>query len=117
MVPGWQCKAGNARLARAASPASPSAFCDLPPGRHATQQHRREAAQAHLAEPSARMGTRPREDRHCRAGASEEHCQVRLSVVSTGTTTVRMGTAAAGGAGWGEKGGAAERVYVRQKAC
>ena len=34
----------------------------------------------------------PREVRHCRAGASLEHCQVRLSVVRTGTTTVRMGT-------------------------
>ena len=55
-----------------------------------------EALDPHRAEPSARMGTRPREQRHWRAGASEEHCHVRLSVVSTGTTTVRMGTAQRG---------------------
>ena len=40
------------------------------------------------AEPSDSMGSRPRVTRHCRAGASPEQDQVRLSVVSTGTATV-----------------------------
>ena len=40
------------------------------------------------AEPSDSMGSRLRVTRHCLAGASPEHDQVRLSVVSTGTATV-----------------------------
>ena len=40
------------------------------------------------AEPSDSMGSRPRVTKHCRAGASPEQDQVRLSVVSTGTATV-----------------------------
>lgn len=43
------------------------------------------------AEPSASKGNRPRVMRHWRAGASPEQVQVRLSVVSTGTATVRTG--------------------------
>jgi hypothetical protein len=45
-----------------------------------------------LAEPSARRGRRPRVMRHCLAGASPLHVQVRLSVVNTGTATVSTGT-------------------------
>lgn len=43
------------------------------------------------AEPSASKGNRPRVTRHWRAGASPEQVQVKLSVVSTGTATVRTG--------------------------
>ena len=44
------------------------------------------------AEPSDSMGSRPRVTRHCLAGASPEHDHVRLSVVRTGTATVRTCT-------------------------
>ena len=44
-----------------------------------------------LAEPSASRGMRDLVTRHCLAGPSPEHVQVKLSVVKTGTATVRTG--------------------------
>ena len=43
------------------------------------------------ADPSASKGSSPLVMRHCRAGASPEQVQVKLSVVKTGTATVRTG--------------------------
>jgi hypothetical protein len=96
LVPTAVCEgAGGGRLH--ADRGSASYLLSMPPDAQAALRGIREALKGAKrlvarALPSASSGSRPRVMRHWRAGASLEHVHVRLSVVRTGTATVRTGT-------------------------